>query len=169
MVNDIAELLKEAGALKRGEFLLSSGRRSSIYVDVKVALTKPLVLGAIARAIGERLDGDVVAGVAVGGVPLAVATALATGIPYAIIRRGEKGHGIAGVVIGEVEGRRAILVEDVTTSGESALYGCHVLRERGATVDRVITVVDRGEGAEDLLRSEGIELVALVRVSELLS
>lgn len=169
MVKEIAELLKKEGAFRRGDFVLSSGRRSNYYVDIKSVITRPELLGRIAREIGERVEEDTVAGVAVGGVPLAVAVSLTTGKPYAIIRRAEKGHGISGVVIGEVKGRRAILLEDVTTSGESALYGCRVLREGGAAVSRVITVVDREEGARELLRSEKIELLPLSTVSELLS
>ena len=109
-----------------------------------------------------------VAGVAVGAVPIAVAVSLASGRPYAIVRKEEKDHGKAGTIVGDVNGRNVLLVEDVTTSGGSALYGLAALRAAGAEVDRVVTVVDREAGAHEALAEKGASLFALVRVSELL-
>jgi len=109
----------------------------------------------------------VVAGVAVGGIPLAVAASLASGKPYAIIRKEEKGHGQAGRVIGQVEGRRTLLVEDVTTSGGSVLFGIRTLREAGALVDTVVTVVDREQGAGAALAKERVTLVPMARARDL--
>jgi orotate phosphoribosyltransferase len=109
-----------------------------------------------------------VAGVAVGGVPLAVATAIAAEKPYAIIRAAEKSHGKKDVIIGTVRDLDVLLVEDVTTSGGSALYGINALRAAGARADRVVTVVDREQGALEMLRQNGISLLPLVTVSELL-
>jgi len=109
-----------------------------------------------------------VAGVAVGGVPLAVATSLAAQKPFAIIRAEEKDHGKKSLIIGDVKGKNILLVEDVTTSGGSALYGITTLREAGARADRVVTVVDREQGAEATLKKLAIDLCPLVRVSELL-
>ena len=120
MVNPIATLLRESGAIEVGDFLLASGARSSYYIDIKAATTNPTVLAAIGKTIAEGWDFEVVAGVAVGAVPIAVAVSLASGRPYAIIRREEKDHGKAGTIIGDVSGRDVLLVEDVTTSGGSA-------------------------------------------------
>jgi len=106
--------------------------------------------------------------VAVGAVPIAVAVSLASGRPFAIIRKAEKDHGKAGTIIGEVSGRNVLLVEDVTTSGGSALYGLAALRAAGAHVDLVVTVVDREAGAHEALAEKGASLHALVRVSELM-
>lgn len=168
MVNGIAKILRENGAVEFGEFTLASGAKSSYYLDVKTAMTKPLVLSEIARSIAERFSFDVVAGVAVGGVPLATAVSLASGKPFAIIRSQEKSHGKGGTIIGYVAGRRVLLVEDVTTSGGSALYGVKSLRDGGASVDTVVTVVDREAGAAGMLGREGLSLVALAKASEIL-
>ena len=168
MVNSIAALLLESGAIESGDFVLASGARSSYHIDIKVATTNPAVLAAIGKAIAEGWEFDVVAGVAAGAVPIAVAVSLASGRPYAIIRKEAKDHGKAGAIIGDVSGRNALLVEDVTTSGGSALYGLEVLRAAGAHVDRVVTVVDRESGAHEALAEKGASLLALVRVSELL-
>lgn len=169
MVNEIADLLIRCGAIEFGDFTLASGAKSRYYVDIKTAATNPDVLGAIGEAIGAMGGFQVVAGVAVGAVPIAVAVSLASGKPYAIIRRNEKDHGKSGSIIGDVEGREVLLVEDVTTTGGSVLYGIQCLRDAGARVRRVVTVVDREQGAEELLRGRGIELTALVKASDILT
>lgn len=168
MVNRIARLLLESGAIEYGDFLLASGARSSYYIDIKAATTNPAILAEIGKAIAEGREFDVVAGVAVGGVPIAVAVSLASGRPYAIVRKEAKDHGKSGSIIGEVNGKDVLLVEDVTTSGGSAIYGIEALRAAGAHVDRVVTVVDREAGAREALAEKGVSLQALVRVSDLL-
>ncbi|MDD1668004.1 MAG: orotate phosphoribosyltransferase [Methanomicrobiales archaeon] len=168
MVNLIADLLAARGAVRHGDFVLASGARSKVYVDIKAALTDPGVLSAIAVAIVDRCSFEAVAGVAVGGVPIAVAVSLAAGKPYAVVRNVEKGHGTGGRIIGEVKGRRTLLVEDVTTTGGSVLGAIRLLREAGGRVDTVVTVVDREEGAGAALAAEGVTLVPLVLLSELL-
>jgi orotate phosphoribosyltransferase len=168
MVNRIARLLLESGAIEYGDFLLASGARSSYYIDIKAATTNPVILAEIGKAIAEGREFEVVAGVAVGGVPIAVAVSLASGRPYAIVRKEAKDHGKSGSIIGEVNGKDVLLVEDVTTSGGSAIYGIEALRAAGAHVDRVVTVVDREAGAREALAEKGVSLQALVRVSDLL-
>lgn len=167
MVNRIARMLKENSAVEYGEFLLASGAKSSYYLDVKSALVNPSVLEAVGHEIAKTASFDVVAGVAVGGVPIAVATSFASKKPYAIIRTGEKSHGKGGQVIGNVAGKQVLLVEDVTTSGGSVIKGLEALRAEGALVDTVVTVVDREAGAADALAKRGIRLLALSRASEI--
>jgi orotate phosphoribosyltransferase len=168
MVNTIADLLIRYKAIEFGEFVLASGKKSPYYIDVKSAVTNPDLLFAVATAIAQAHTFDVVAGVAVGGVPLAVATAMVSKKPYAIIRASEKSHGKKEVIIGNVRDADVLLVEDVTTSGGSALYGINALRTAGARANRVVTVVDREQGAEEMLRLQGIRLLPLVKVSEIL-
>ena len=168
MVNAISDLLIRYKAIEFGEFVLASGKKSPYYIDVKSAVTNPDLLIAIASAIVKTHAFDVVAGVAVGGVPLAVETAMVSKKPYAIIRASEKTHGKKDVIIGNVRDTEVLLVEDVTTSGGSALYGIKTLRTAGAKADRVVTVVDRQQGAEEMLMLQGVRLLPLVKVSEIL-
>ena len=154
-------------AIEFGDFTLASGAKSTYYVDVKTAATNPELLAAIAKQVLLEHQFEVIAGVAVGGVPLAVATALASGKPYAIIRAAEKSHGKKEMIIGDVRGKEVLLIEDVTTSGGSALYGVETLRAAGARADRIVTVVDREQGALAMLKNHGIDLIPLIRVSEL--
>jgi orotate phosphoribosyltransferase len=169
MVTDILrELLVRYKAIEFGHFTLASGAKSSYYIDVKSAVTHPDFLSAVASRVAEAYDFDVIAGVAVGGVPLAVAISLASRKPYAIIRSSEKGHGKKDLIIGDVRGKNVLLIEDVTTSGGSAIYGIEILRAAGARADRVVTVVDREQGAAQKLRDNGVEIIPLVRVSEII-
>ena len=166
--NALAEMLISYRAIEFGDFTLASGAKSPYYIDVKSAVTHPDLLVAIADAVVAAYEFDVIAGVAVGGVPLAVAVALAAKKPYAIIRSSEKSHGKKDVIVGSVKDKNVLLIEDVTTSGGSALYGIHALRAAGALADRVVTVVDREQGAEAALKCEGVRIIPLVRISELL-
>ncbi|MDD1687636.1 orotate phosphoribosyltransferase [Methanoregula sp.] len=168
VTNPLAEMLIRYKAIEFGDFTLASGVKSPYYIDVKTAVTRPELLSAVAETIASSHDFDIVAGVAVGGVPLCVATALAKKTPYAIIRSAEKDHGKKSLIIGDVKGKDVLLVEDVTTSGGSALYGVNILRAAGARVDRVVTVVDREQGAEAMLASNGVRIIPLVRLHELL-
>jgi orotate phosphoribosyltransferase len=164
----LRELLVRFKAIEFGDFTLASGAKSTYYIDVKSAVTHPDLLLAVASIVTETYDFDIIAGVAVGGVPLATAVSVVSKKPYAIIRSSEKGHGKKDLIIGNVHGKNVLLIEDVTTSGGSALYGIEVLRSAGARADRVVTVVDREQGAGQMLKEHGVEIIPLVRVSELL-
>ena len=168
MVNRLARELIENHAVEFGSFTLASGAQSTYYIDIKSAVTHPDLLASIAREVAGTYSFDVIAGVAVGGVPLAVAVSLEAKKPFAIIRAAQKDHGKKSPVIGDVSGKSVLLIEDVTTSGGSALYGIETLRAAGAVADRIVTVVDREQGAKEMLQRHGIRFDCLVAVSELL-
>ena len=162
----ITKLLVEHDAIRTGHFVLASSATSTHYVDVKTAVTDSKLLETIAEKIAHMADFDVVAGVAIGGIPLCVATALLAKTPFAIIRADAKDHGLSNTIIGDVKGQRTLLVEDVTTSGSSALYGVEKIRAAGGIVDTVITVVDRDKGANAALGEMGVRLIALATLDE---
>ena len=152
-----------------GDFRLTSGRRSKFYVNLKLAATRPQILERIASEMAQLLPDkvEVIAGMELGAVPLAVALSLKTGLPYVMIRKGERVHGTGSRIEGELLGN-VIVVEDVATSGGSLLDAAEVIRRAGSTVERAIVVVDREEGAEEALRAVDIELLPLVRIGSLL-
>lgn len=170
----LADALKECGAIKFGDFTLASGKKSSYYVDIKKASTNPELLKLIASRISEimklhSIKPDYIGGVALGGVPIAVSVSLETGLPLLMIRKEAKEYGTKGQIVGDIlPGREVILVEDVTTTGGSVIKAIHALRDEGLVIHRVITVVDREEGATGILASNKVELIPLVRISELL-
>lgn len=115
------------------------------------------------------MDVDTVAGVELGGVPLATAVSLETELPLLIVRKSVKDYGTKSRFVGDLKPEnRLVMLEDVTTSGGSVKDAIEVVRETGATVKYVITVVDREEGAEEKLKEADVELVPLVSASDLL-
>lgn len=170
MVNKtLKERLIEVDAIRFGDFTLASGKKSRVYIDIKRSMTDPSILKAVAESVMiQNLDWDTLAGVAVGGIPLAVAASLESGRPYVIIRKEQKGHGLSAPIIGDVSGRRVLMIEDVTTSGGSALYGIDLIRQAGGEITEIISVVDRDEGATATLSAAGVRLVPLVTMGELL-
>ncbi|VVB92663.1 Orotate phosphoribosyltransferase [uncultured archaeon] len=173
-MSGLAGALKECGAIKFGDFTLASGKKSDFYVDIKKASTNPGILKMIACRVRDlmgthSISGDYIACVALGGVPIAVAVSLETGLPLVIIRKESKEYGAKGQIVGEIEkGRSVILVEDVTTTGGSILKAIGILRDEGMVINHVITVVDRDEGAFKNLADADVELTALVSIKELL-
>lgn len=167
----IADDLVACGALKFGLFTLTSGKQSTYYVNVKMATSQPRLLKEIAQHLRQKIgSAEALAGVELGAVPILVALSLESGLPYAIIRKGERTHGTGQKIEGvPVSGKRVLLVEDVTTTGKSVLEAVKVLRTAGATVDRVETVVDRGEGASEALATVQVTLGALVPAQQLLA
>ncbi|WP_254839832.1 orotate phosphoribosyltransferase [Natronomonas marina] len=171
----LIDALREAEAVKFGEFELSHGGTSEYYVDKYVFETDPHCLELIAAAFADRLlaDGDApprLAGVALGAVPLVAATAVETGAPYVIVRKQAKEYGTGNRIEGELAaGEEVVVVEDIATTGQSAVDAVEALREAGAVVDRVLVVVDREEGAREHLAENDVELESLLTASELLA
>lgn len=166
----LKESLKECGAFKTGDFTLTSGKKSNFYVDIKQASTNPKILKEIAAEMTKLLeDEDKIAGMELGAVPLAVALSLQCDLPYLIIRKKDRVHGTGKLIEGDMRsGDKILLVEDVTTSGTSVVTAADIIRNEGGEVFRVIVVVDREEGAFELLKEHNITLVPLVRVSEMM-
>lgn len=166
----LIDLLKSNHVIKFGKFTLSSGRESDYYVDMKKAITDPLILSQIARIISALISGeniDKVAGPALGAVPIATAVALHSKIPMLMIRKAQKDHGTSKLIEGELkEGDKVIVVEDVTTTGNSLLKAVKAVVDNGGIVERTFVVVDREEGAVEKLKEDGLVLEPLVSISD---
>ena len=167
MSRDLASRIREA-ALLEGDFVLSSGKRSSIYVDKYLFSTEPELLRDVAEALSERLPGGVerLAGVELGAVPLVVATALATGLPYVIVRKSAKEHGTGRGIEGNLgRGERVALIEDVVTTGTQAVQAARNLAKAGAEVLTIVAVLDRREAPGE--RLEEFPFGTLLRMDDL--
>ena len=167
---ELARAIKDAAYLE-GDFILSSGKRSKYYLDKWLFETDPRLLGEIAEALAALLPSsppERLAGVELGGVPLAAALSLETGIPYLIVRREAKEYGTAKEVEGRMaEGERVVLVEDVLTTAGQAISAAQRLTKLGLKVERILYVIDREEGADANIRAAGFEPAALFRKSDL--
>ena len=169
---ELIAALREADAIRFGEFELSHGGTSEYYVDKYLFETDPACLRQIAAAFADRLQATdaTLAGVALGAVPLVAVTAAELDRPYVIARKQAKAYGTGN----RIEGRLAadeevVVIEDIATTGQSAADAVEALREAGATVERVLVVVDREEGATETLADHDVTLESLVTAGELLA
>jgi orotate phosphoribosyltransferase len=164
---DLASRIREA-ALLEGDFVLSSGQRSSFYVDKYLFSTEPVLLRDVAVALSGKLPDGVerLAGVELGAVPLVVATALVTGLPYVIVRKSAKGYGTGRGIEGNLErGERVALIEDVVTTGTQAVQAARSLAEAGVEIVTVVAVLDRREVPKE--RIGEFPFAALLRLEDL--
>ena len=166
----LISLLKDNQVIKFGKFTLSSGMESDFYVDMKKAITDPEILSQVAKMISNLImddEIDLVAGPALGAVPIATAVALHSEVQMLMIRKEQKGYGTSKLIEGELkEGDRVIVVEDVTTTGSSLLKAVKAVQDNGGVVERTFVVVDREEGAVEHLKKEGVILEPLVSISD---
>lgn len=153
-----------------GEFTLRSGAVSHEYFDKYRFESDPWLLRGIAEAMATLVPSEVdaLAGLELGGVPLATMLSQVTGLPALFVRKEAKTYGTCQLAEGgELDGRRLLVVEDVVTSGGAVLDAARELRARGAVLGRVVCVIDRESGGAANLSEAGFELVALFTMSEL--
>jgi orotate phosphoribosyltransferase len=153
-----------------GEFRLRSGTVSNEYFDKYLFESDPELLRAIGQALVPLLppDADALAGLELGGVPLATMLSQLTGLPTLFVRKEAKSYGTCRLAEGgDVDGRRLAVVEDVVTSGGQVVASCGDLRDRGAIVDHAVCVIDRESGGSKDLADIDVELRALFTMSEL--
>jgi len=153
-----------------GRFLLRSGATSDEYFDKYLLEANPALLRAIAEAMEPLVPPavDALAGLELGGVPLATALSQRTGLATRFVRKEAKAYGTCRLAEGgDVYGLRLVVVEDVVTSGGQVVTSCAHLRARGAEIVRVLCVIDREAGGAAALRTEGLDLDALFTMTEL--
>lgn len=153
-----------------GTFTLRSGVVSNEYFDKYRFESDPQLLADIAGGCAGLVRGgiDALAGLELGGVPLATMISQVTRVPAVFVRKEAKTYGTCRLAEGaEVDGQRLCIVEDVVTSGGAILDAARELRARGAQLGPVICVIDRESGGREKLAVEGLELSALFTMTEL--
>ncbi len=163
-------------AYQEGDFVLSSGQRSSYYINGKQVTLHPQGALALARLLLPLLpeDTQAVAGLTLGADPIVSAVSVVSvyenrAIPALIIRKEAKGHGTMAYIEGPSlpQGAKVVVLEDVVTTGQSALKAVERLQAAGYTVDRVISLIDRLQGGGELYQSVGLQFVALFTIEDL--
>ena len=169
-----------ARSFGRGDIKLSSGKSSTFYFDMKPTMLFPEGAHALSELILARLFGkgiDFIGGLEMGAVPLISTVSLLSHIkneplPGFFVRKEVKKHGtqklIEGVPNGGLSGKKVVILEDVTTSGESAMIAVSAAQAAGAEVVMVLSIVDRGEGAVAVYKGRNIEFDSLFTASEFL-
>lgn len=167
----LAELVKEL-AVVHGRVTLSSGKEADYYVDLRRATlhheASPLI-GELLRELTADWDYAHVGGLTLGADPVATAVMHAgEGVDAFVVRKEAKKHGMQRRIEGpDIEGKRVLVVEDTTTTGNSPLTAVAAVREAGAEVVGVATVVDRATGAKDVIEAEGLEYRYLLGLEDL--
>lgn len=168
------ELAKAIDASTRltGTFRLRSGATTSHYFDKFQFTSDPALLDAVTDLlVGLIPPGtEVLAGLELGGVPLAAVLALKTGLPAVYVRKAPKPYGTSKIAEGvSVANRTVVVIEDVVTTGGQIVASCLVLRREGGVVRHAVAVIDRGAGGNENLRAADVELSALFTAAELAS
>ncbi|MBD2164991.1 orotate phosphoribosyltransferase [Calothrix membranacea FACHB-236] len=163
-------------AYQEGDFVLSSGLRSSYYVNKTQVTLHPQGALSVGRLLFPLLpvDTQAVAGLTLGADPIVTAVSVVSvyenrPIPALIIRKEAKGYGTRAYIEGPSlpEGAKVVVLEDVVTTGQSALKAVDRLKEAGYTVDQVIALVDRLQGGAELYQSAGLKFEALFSIEEI--
>ncbi len=172
--NRLREIIREKSIIT-GEITLSSGETSQFYFDMRRTACDPEGSNLIADLILDALEGedvDFIGGLEVGAVPIVACVSQRSfqagrPVPAFYVRKKPKEHGTRRAIEGQIrEGGRVVIVDDVTTSGGSSLKAVEAAREFGCTVVKVITVVDRLEGAAEAFAANGCEFIALLTADE---
>jgi len=164
--------LYDEGIIMFGEFTLTSGLRSPYYIDLRKALSKPDLLREITNVFAEKIreigNYDVIVGIETGSIPWAATVAYVLNKPMAYVRKKPKGHGAGKLIEGEIpENAKAIIIDDVATTGQSILRAANALRSMNVKVEDALVFVDREQGARELLEKKDITLHTVFTVTQI--
>jgi orotate phosphoribosyltransferase len=170
----LLQIIKTESLLTGSEFTLASGQRS-VFFDMKKTMFHPegasLVGDIIFEMIADDTDVQYVGGLEIGAIPMAVSVSLKSWpvrpINAFFVRKAPKDHGAINLIDGQFRpNSKVILFEDVTTTGGSVMKAVRAVRDQGCTVKKILTIVDRGEGAAKNLEKENLELVSIFTMDD---
>ncbi len=165
----LTKRIKEVAYLE-GDFVLRSGKRSKYYMDKYLFETQPDVLRQLGKEFCRHLTKDVtlIAGAELGGVALATATAMEANKPWIIVRNSKKDYGTSKMVEGVLKaGDVVLLVEDIATTGGQVLEAARIITEAGATVKKIVCVIDRKQGARENIEGAGFVFDSIITKEDL--
>ncbi len=167
--SELAARIKAASYLT-GQFILRSGKTSSFYWDKYRFESDPKLLDAVVEEMRTLLPGsfDKLAGLEMGGIPLATVLSLKTGYPCLFVRKTAKTYGTCNLVEGGFEaGETAVVIEDVITVAGQVCSSVKQMRELGLKIQNVVCVIDRQQGGSENLEKIGCSLVSVFTLEEL--
>jgi orotate phosphoribosyltransferase len=166
---NLAQKVYQASYL-RGNFKLRSGKTSEEYFDKYKFESDPKLLAEIVEQLKHKIPPgtEVLAGLEMGGIPIATALSLATGLPAIFVRKKRKDYGTCKVAEGcDFKGRKVCIVEDVVTTGGQAILSAKDLRDEGAVLTDLLCVIQRDQEATLLLKEQGLNLFSLLTMEQL--
>ncbi|HUV44506.1 MAG TPA: orotate phosphoribosyltransferase [Dehalococcoidales bacterium] len=169
--NELARKIYNVSHLT-GDFVLRSGQISNEYFDKYLFESAPRLLTEIAGHLSKLIpEGtEVLAGLEMGGIPIATAMSIQTNMAVVFVRKKAKEYGTCKLAEGiDINGKRVCIIEDVVTTGGQIILSANDLKQFGAQIEYVICVIERDERCRNNLKREGLELLSLFRMEELQS
>jgi orotate phosphoribosyltransferase len=178
-VKEFAIFLQESAAIRFGDFKLSSGKDSAYYVDLRIIPSFPHQFRKMIKHLQNAISGDIglesfdcIASVPTSGLVIASALAIETAKPLVYIRQKPKDYGTGSLIEGKIrEGSEILLVDDVGTTGQSLIKAIKALKEARMLVTDAFVIINRLEGAREVLASEGVilhEVTNVMKISDTL-
>ena len=161
-------------ALKIGDYILVSGKKSPYYVDLRQAISDPMTMDLIANSLARIIDNEIgrnnfdkILGVPTAGVPFTTIVCQKLAIPMLYYRKERKEHGVRKKIEGKMEiNDRILMIDDLITTGKSVIQAAEAIREQGGVVTELVVLLDREQGGRETILSKNIRPHVLFTVSE---
>lgn len=174
LMKQVGILLIKNDAIKFGDYILASGKRSPYYIDLRLTISSPNTMDWIANSLIRILINEIgkdkidkILGVPTAGVPFATMVSQKLGIPLIYYRQARKEHGVRKKVEGILDRNdRVLIVDDLITTGESVIEAAEVVRDQGGVVNELVVLLDREQSGRERLRASRIEPHVLFKISD---
>ncbi len=174
LMKQVGILLIKNNAVKFGDYILTSGKRSPYYIDLRQTISSPITMDWIANSLTRIVVNEIgitridkILGVPTAGVPFATVVSQKLGIPLIYYRQARKEHGVRKKVEGILDRNdRVLIVDDLITTGDSVIEAAEVVRDQGGVVNEMVVLLDREQGGEENLRKSRIEPHLLFKITD---
>jgi len=174
LMKQVGILLIKNNAIKFGDYILTSGKKSPYYIDLRLTISSPITMDWIGNSLTRIILNEIgkdkidkILGVPTAGVPFATVVSQKLGLPLIYYRQARKEHGVKKKVEGILERNdRVLVVDDLITTGESVIEAAEVVRDQGGVVNELVVLLDREQGGKERLRSSRIEPHVLFKISD---
>jgi orotate phosphoribosyltransferase len=174
LMKQVGILLIKNNAIKFGDYILTSGKKSPYYIDLRQTISSPITMDWIGNALTRIIVNEIgrdkidkILGVPTAGVPFATVVSQKLGIPLIYYRQARKEHGVRKKVEGILDRNdRVLVVDDLITTGESVIEAAEVVRDQGGVVNEMVVLLDREQGGQQRLRTCRIEPHVLFSISD---
>jgi orotate phosphoribosyltransferase len=174
LMKQVGILLIKNSAIKFGDYILTSGKKSPYYIDLRQTISSPITMDWIGNALTRIVINEIgkdkidkILGVPTAGVPFATVVSQKLAIPLIYYRQARKEHGVRKKIEGILDRNdRVLIIDDLITTGESVIESAEVVRDQGGVVNELVVLLDREQGGKERLRSSRIEPHVLFKISD---
>ncbi len=174
LMKQVGILLIKNRAIKFGDYILASGKKSPYYIDLRQTISSPITMDWIGNALTRIVINEIgkdkidkILGVPTAGVPFATVVSQKLAIPLIYYRQARKEHGVRKKIEGILDRNdRVLIIDDLITTGESVIESAEVVRDQGGVVNELVVLLDREQGGKERLRSSRIEPHVLFKISD---